>query len=225
MSVGVYRPVGHAIDPNLRLTAGEWALLFNLDGRRPVAQVAQRLGLEAEACRRAIARLLERGLIAESELSVAEYLAAVGSSAPEEGETTLLALLQRGALGLEEAAPPSLPEPIESAAPPVVSVPPPFRPIHQRPARASARALSLKQLMAFLIGRARSRDQGQLDVYKVFLRVRRDALERNGITTLRFDDDRVVRDPELLEAIAQAVESVLGVSLPAEAFVAPTVAP
>lgn len=231
----VFRPASTAVDPALRLFAADWALLLNCNGRDTVARLCGTLGLEVEAGRRAAWRLLDRGLIVECELTAAQYLAATAAAAPEAGETTLLALLQRGGLSLaaEPAAAsseprPDSPTPVPFAAaqlqpaPAAVGAPPPFRPLGVRGSAPAElpRGLSLKELMAFVIGRARSREQGQLDVYRVFLRVRRDALERSGITTLRFDEDRVVRDPELLDSIREAVESVLGVSVPPSLWVA-----
>ncbi len=230
-AAAVYRPRATEIDPTLRLFAAEWALLLNLNGRDSVARLCGTLGLDREVAERAALRLLARGLIVECELTAAQYLAASAAAAPEAGETTLLALLQRGGLSIPTppAALPTPPPALAQAAPaagPVpspasVTLPPPFRPLGARDAVPSspARGLSLKELMAFVIGRARNREQGQLDVYRVFLRVRRDALERSGITTLRFDEDRVVSDPALLDSIRTAVESVLGVSLPPSVWV------
>lgn len=81
------------------------------------------------------------------------------------------------------------------------------------------RALSLKALMSFIRKRSPDETAGQLDVYRAFLRVDPELLKRHGITTLRFEDDRVVRDAELQERILSSVESTLGVRCPPDVFV------
>jgi hypothetical protein len=78
--------------------------------------------------------------------------------------------------------------------------------------------LSLRALITAIAARAASPEAGQLDVYRVFLQVDARLLERNGITTLRFSEEREVRDPELQHAIAGAVEQVLGIAVPAQAW-------
>ena len=81
------------------------------------------------------------------------------------------------------------------------------------------RRLSLKALMQFILDRAADLTAGQLDIYRVFIRVNTRLLKRNGITTLRFQDDRLISDPELQEAIVSSVEKTLGLSCPEEVYV------
>jgi hypothetical protein len=83
----------------------------------------------------------------------------------------------------------------------------------------AARGLSLRALLTFIRSRAADETAGQLDVYRAFLRVDPDLLKQHGITTLRFEDDRVVHDAELQRRIVHSVESTLGVRCPAEVFV------
>jgi hypothetical protein len=107
--------------------------------------------------------------------------------------------------------------------------PPPFRPLAlENPAMMSTsppqpspgeRALSLRALMRFIRGRATDETAGQLDVYRAFLLVDPELLKQHGITTLRFEDDRVVRDPELQGRILAGVEAALGVRCPEDVFV------
>jgi hypothetical protein len=73
--------------------------------------------------------------------------------------------------------------------------------------------------MQFILDRATDLTAGQLDVYRVFIRVNTGLLKRNGITTLRFQDDRLIQDPELQEAITQSVEKTLGLQCPREVYV------
>lgn len=79
--------------------------------------------------------------------------------------------------------------------------------------------LSLKKVMQLILQRAADLQAGQLDVYRVFIRVNTKLLRRNGITTLRFEEDRIITDPELQEAIVASMEKALGLKCPQEAFV------
>ena len=83
---------------------------------------------------------------------------------------------------------------------------------------ADARRLSLKALMRFISSRAEDSSAGQLDVYRVFIRVSTKLLKRNGITTLRFEDDHLVNDPELQTAILSSVQKTLGLTCPQDVF-------
>ncbi len=99
---------------------------------------------------------------------------------------------------------------------------PAFLPL-ETPAVGSAalgrNALSLKALMQFILGKASDVQTGQLDIYRVFIRINTKLLQRNGITTLRFEEDRLIEDPELQSAIATSVEKALGMTCPPEVFV------
>lgn len=86
------------------------------------------------------------------------------------------------------------------------------------PQPAPARTLRLRELLRFVIERAVDVESGQLDVYRAFLKVDPKLLRRNGVTTLRFEDDRRVSDPELVEAIVRSVEEAIGARCPAHLF-------
>ena len=77
----------------------------------------------------------------------------------------------------------------------------------------------MKALMRFIIDRAQDPTSGQLDIYRVFIRVDTHLLKRNGITSLRFTEDRLIADPELQQAITASVRKSLGVSCPNQVFV------
>jgi hypothetical protein len=66
---------------------------------------------------------------------------------------------------------------------------------------------------------AGSREAGQLDIYRVFVRVDTSLLKRNGIETLRFTDDRLVSDPELEQALVRSVKRTLGLNCPDSVWV------
>ena len=79
--------------------------------------------------------------------------------------------------------------------------------------------LSLKAVMRFILDRASDLNAGQLDVYRVFIRVNTKLLKRNGIHTLRFEEDRLISDPELQSAIVAAIQKTLGLRCPQDVFV------
>lgn len=79
---------------------------------------------------------------------------------------------------------------------------------------SGSRRLSLRALMNVIEKHAGSREAGQLDVYRVFVRVDTVLLKRSGIETLRFTEDRLVSDPELEQAIVRSVKKTLGLDCP-----------
>src|SRR5262249_50998131 len=81
------------------------------------------------------------------------------------------------------------------------------------------RKLSLRALMNMIEKNAGGREAGQLDVYRVFVRVDTQLLKRNGIETLRFTEDRFVSDPELEQAIVRSVKKTLGLDCPQSVWV------
>ena len=76
------------------------------------------------------------------------------------------------------------------------------------------RNLSLRALMNLIERHAGGREAGQLDIYRVFVRVDTGLLKRNGIETLKFTEDRLVSDPELQQAIVRSVKKTLGFDCP-----------
>lgn len=101
---------------------------------------------------------------------------------------------------------------------------PAFLPLEAPPAPvAPGRGpLSLRALMQHILAKAGDPQSGQLDIYRVFIRINTRLLQKNGITTLRFQDDRLIEDPELQSAIAASVEKALGFPCPPEVFIRPT---
>lgn len=82
-----------------------------------------------------------------------------------------------------------------------------------------SRSLSLRALMNVIERQSGTRENGQLDIYRVFARVDTALLKRNGIETLRFTEDRLVSDPELQEAILRSVKKTLGLDCPQSVWV------
>jgi hypothetical protein len=212
----------------LRLRALEWAMLFALDGRHTVAQVAARLELSGPQAVSCLRGLLAAELVTERRLELGEYLEAVALSGDHEPRTFAQLLTTAPLRPGRAHAPgstPAMPSTAADAAPvprPARprGAPPAFRPLIQEetPMRPE-NALSLQAVMRFIRGRAGDETAGQLAVYRAFLRVDPALLQRHGITTLRFEEDRVVRDPELVGRIVESVESTLGVRCPPDVFV------
>jgi hypothetical protein len=84
---------------------------------------------------------------------------------------------------------------------------------------SGSRKLSLRALMKLIEGQAGSREVGQLDIYRVFVRVDTLLLKRNGIESLRFTEDRLVSDPDLEQAIVRSVKKTLGLDCPESVWV------
>ncbi|HEV8578108.1 MAG TPA: hypothetical protein VGX68_03415 [Thermoanaerobaculia bacterium] len=214
---------------DLRLRSLEWGVLFAVTGRHTVAQIGGHLSLAPEERDDVFARLLELGLLAERPLSAGEYLRA---AATVDGEPrTLAGFLRAGLAGPDgEAvieshgdAAPAAPAPMsdlelggfeplalpdEEIAMELTDLPVPAPP-----------PLSLRAVMRFIIDQSGDADAGQLDIYRAFVRVNPQLLRRNGITTLRFEEDRLLTDPDLQQALLASVEQVVGRSCPPEVFV------
>lgn len=214
---------------DLRLRSLEWGVLFAVTGRHTVAQIGSHLGLASAERDAAFARLLELGLLAERPLSAGEYLRA---AATVEGEPrTLASFLQAGLAG--PVTEPVLAPVLENHAPPAAFVTEPsaptdgfelgsFEPLplpEEETAMQIPPSLSLRAVMRFITDQSGDADAGQLDIYRAFVRVNPQLLRRNGITTLRFEEDRLLTDPDLQQALLASVEHVVGRSCPPEVFV------
>jgi hypothetical protein len=221
------------IPADLRLRSFEWGLLFAVTGRHTVAQIGSHLGLAAAERDGAFARLLELGLLAERPLTAGEYLRA---AATVDGEpVTLTGFLRAGLTGpgLDPVLAPETGPVFDNTAPalPVSGLDPVgFEPlalpeedivmrIPDLPAPAVPPVLSLRAVMRFVSEQSGDADAGQLDIYRAFVRVSPQLLRRNGITTLRFEEDRLLTDPDLQDALLASVEQVVGRSCPPEVFV------
>lgn len=222
-----------SLPADLRLRSLEWGVLFAVTGRHTVAQIGEHLGLAAAERDAAFARLLDAGLLAERLLSVGEYLRA---AATVEGEPHTLAGFLRAGLagpalepiagtdadagpGLATDAPPAADFEIEGFEP--LPLPDEETAMEMSTLRAPSvpPALSLRAVMRFVAEQSRDADAGQLDIYRAFVRVSPQLLRRNGITTLRFEEDRLLTDPDLQQALLSSVEHVVGRSCPPEVFV------
>lgn len=223
------------VPADLRLYSLDWGVLFSVTGRHTVAQIGTGLGLAPAERDAAFSRLLALGLLSERLLSAGEYLRAASTVGGE--PRTLAGFLTAGLAGPPAEAPaappaetpadpPAVPSPATGAsvAEPdsegfePLPLPEPETAMPIRPPR-SASPLSLRAVMRFVVAQARDADAGQLDVYRTFVRLDPQLLKRNGITTLRFEEDRLLTDPDLQRALLQSVEHVVGRSCPPDVFV------
>lgn len=183
----------------LRLRALEWRLLLAVTGRHSVAQIGAVFGVEPDLRDRTFAALLERGLLAERELSRTEFERARGAVDADEPRT-LAAFL---------ADEPSF-QPLDAE-----TTGEPMAPVLPLPRR---RRLRLRALLDFLAEGAESAEDGQMNAYRLFIRLDPELLRRSGIKTLRFEDDRHIDEPELVAQIVAAVEAVFGRPCPDRVF-------
>ncbi|MBV9493216.1 MAG: hypothetical protein JOZ54_03135 [Acidobacteria bacterium] len=216
---------------DLRLRALEWALYFAVSGKHTAAELGKTLRTDVAE---SMTRLLNLGLVAEQELDASEYVNALAASGDREEKT-----LREFLLGVSGT--PAVPTPTP-ALPPAPFIPPITRPIAKpqlvRPTfgfkplpspeaetkenrdMSGSRRMSLRALMNVIENHASSREAGQLDVYRVFVRVDTLLLKRNGIETLRFTEDRLVADPELEQALVKSMKKTLGLECPESVWVA-----
>ncbi len=238
-SAAIFRrtPSGDEPHAGLQLRALEWTVLFNVDDRRNVNEIASALRFETALVWEAVASLERMGLIEERAALLSEFLrspAALDQSDPH-AKRTLSEFLYRSdapagppQTGRNEAEPSPAEQLSETEmlqtqpaaptrSPRHISIP--FEPL-ESPSEMKQRAVSLLNLMQYIMSQSRDQTSGQLAVYRVFMGINTNLLRRNGITSLRFTEDRVVDDPELLDALEASLQRALGLPFPESAFVA-----
>lgn len=206
---------------DLRLRALDWALYFAVSGRHTAAELGKTLRADVAE---PMARLLTLGLVAEQELDAAEYVNALAASGDREEKTLREFLL---GVSASPAAPPLPPVTRPIAKPQLVRPTFGFKPLPSPEAEtkesrdmSGSRRMSLRALMNVIENHAPNREAGQLDIYRVFVRVDTVLLKRNGIETLRFTEDRLVADPELEQALVKSMKKTLGLECPESVWVA-----
>lgn len=203
----------------LKLIALEWALYFAVTGTHTAAELGRQLRVETADRDAALNRLIVLGLIEEQALSAAEYVRALAAAGDRE-EKTLREFLIGASQPPSRAEEPTT-QPVTALRVPRPPAPPlEFRRLpspddrkENRP-MSHSRKLSLRALMNLIETQAGSREAGQIDIYRVFVRVDTSLLKRSGIETLRFTEDRFVSDPELEQAIVRSVKRTLGLECP-----------
>jgi hypothetical protein len=221
----VYRRVKEPreLPGELRLRALEWALYFSITGRHTAAELGRRMRAGDAERDEAFGRLARLGLIEEQELDASEYVSALAAADDREEKSLREFLLGAAQPAAEPLSRPLSPVPSSARTPrPLLA----FKPLPLPDAQAKEkremsrpRRLSLRALMDLIERKAGSREAGQLDIYRVFVRVDTALLKRNGIETLRFTEDRLVSDPELERAIVRSVKKTLAIDCPDSVWV------
>jgi hypothetical protein len=194
-----------------RLRNIEWSALFSFNGERPLHEIGRFLDVSDFEMRAIAENLVRQGLIEESPISMEQYVRNTGRG-PEAERTTSLQEFLRG--GRPDPAGPASAAPSARKLPPVPGKA--ASPVADATASPAApRGLRLKALIDFIVSRFASSTEGQLAVYRTLLRVPPELLKRAGIVSLQLvDDESIVEDAELQQAIAAAVAKVLSVNLP-----------
>jgi hypothetical protein len=223
----------------LKLRALEWAFYFAVTGTHTAAELARQMRAESGERDKAFSRLICLGLVAEQELDASEYLRALAASGDREERALhdfLLGAAQTASVPVDPAASETLqvPRPRLLEVPERTTTRPGrtplpafgFKPLpspdddrKENLLMSASRRLSLRALMNLIERQASSTEAGQLDVYRVFVRVDTVLLKRNGIETLRFTEDRLVSDPELEQALVGSLKKTLGLDCPESVWV------
>jgi hypothetical protein len=188
----------------MKLPNIEWRFLLCCDGTIPVYQIQRRLALSDKEREYILSRLCTSGLLTEKNLSLKELAQTVIDTPASHSEPqTLSEYLQTG----------------ESTGTSTEKSVPAFSPL-QKPSMlsTSSRSMSLQSVIQFILNQNSDPTAGHLATYQVFMGINTQLLKRNGITSLRFQDDRFITDPELQSAIAENIEKVLKVPCPEEVF-------
>lgn len=177
----------------IRLRPMEWGVYFACDGARALGEVGRRFDLSWEALEPIVMRLVNQGLLAEGEITLDQYLAHQARKLPPETPVPLQTLL--------EGNPPTPAEPE-----PIVAPPP-------------KRVLLLGAVIDWIVSRAASQTEGQLAVYRTFLRIPPTLLKRNRIVSMTLVNNATrIEDDELSQAVESAVKETLRCPLPAQVW-------
>jgi len=189
----------------MTLTNLEWRFLLCADGRTPVDQIQRRLELSEKDRDYILSRLCASNLLVEKPVSLEEYAkSTIDIAAPTSGPQTFTEYLKSAEM------PESSPEKNTPA----------FSPL-QKPSVTSnhVRTMSLQSVIQFILNQNPDPTAGHLATYQVFMGIDTQLLKRNGITSLRFQDDRFITDTELQKAIVDNIQKVLGIACPEDVFV------
>jgi hypothetical protein len=190
----------------MTLTNVEWRFLLCADGKTPVEQIQRRLGLTEKERDYILSRLCTSNLLTERPVSLEEYAkSTIDIAAPTSAPQTFTEYLKST-------------ESPESSTQETV---PAFSPL-QKPSATSTpvRTMSLQSVIQFILNQNPDPTAGHLATYQVFMGIDTQLLKRNGITSLRFQDDRFITDAELQKAIIDNIQKVLGMTCPEDVFTA-----
>jgi hypothetical protein len=224
----IYQPKRNwnELSKEVKLRQWEWRVLVAFDGNRTLGQAMEHTGLRHEEMAVLLQKFHALDLLEEREVSFADFLKS--EAMHQEGHGTGgIAGQPLQALPPATATPrqPHIPQLYPLPPTPQVTQPSRFIPLPSpgtlpaQPTRGG-RKLNLKAVMNFIVNQVGGDvNAGQLAVYRVFMRVDTKLLKRNGITSLRFQEDRIVSDVELEEAILGSTRKALGVGCPDDVFV------
>jgi hypothetical protein len=191
---------------DIRLHAPQWQLLLAFDGQRTLAEVALSAEVPFVEALPLTERFLKSNWIAEQPITLEQYLKRSGAA---NLSTIGAAIPPATVLHGPKPETPSATTPLV-AAPAVTAAP--SAPVKRGPMRLSA-------VVDFLLNAAGHSSVGQLLVYRVFLRVPPELLQRAEIETVQLkNDNSLIRDESLQEAIASAVSALIQRPLPESVF-------
>jgi len=207
----------HQLPTTLRLRSLDWGVYFTIDGSKTTGEIQSHFRLNENQGSEVFTRLLQMELIREKRLNLQEHIHAVALQADSSDSRvkSLDEFIRTGSAGISgplHSAPPADP----ATATPAKNSTPVFTPL---PAPSPKKTMSLLLVIRFIQDQSRDKTSGQLAVYRVFMGVDTRLLKRNGIQSLRFQDDRLITDADLQKSISENVSKSLGKDLPDEVFV------
>jgi len=224
----IYRPKRdwNELPEEVKLRQWEWRVLVAFDGNRTLGEAIEHTGLKREEMAALLQKFHTLDLLEEREVSFADFLKSEAQQQDESGIGATAGLPLRVLPPMTTAShPPQIPQmhplpTVPQVIPSSQFVPLPSPRALPTQATPGGRKLNLKAVMNFIVNHVGGDvNAGQLAVYRVFMRVDTRLLKRNGITSLRFQEDRIVSDAELEEAVLGSTRKALGVGCPDDVFV------
>lgn len=215
----------------------EWKIIFALDGLKTGADIALLFGLSEARTNEIFDRLIGRGIIAEVEIGLEDYLQRTRPLRPEmsadfaSDPAARMRAIATTTGGLEAGGEASPAPRISASISRRSSVPkPPVVEAGLNGQGASADSESavdlgpkkrfrLKSAIDFIQGHAGGGTLGQLAVYRALMLIPSDLLRETGLRRLDFSDETVeIESPKLRQAIVDAIGKALRVELPVAYF-------
>lgn len=206
----------HQLPATLRLRNLDWGVYFTIDGAKTAGEIQAHFRLDDPQRDEVFTRLLQMELIREKKLNLREHIeaAALHADSSDPRVKSLDEFIRSGSSGtsapLFSAAAPEAPAAAKPGPPAPV-----FTPLPPPP---PAKTMSLLSVIRFIQEQNRDKTAGQLAVYRVFMGVDTRLLKKNGIQSLRFQDDRLITDHELQQSISENVSRALRKNLPQNVY-------
>lgn len=187
------------LSENARLFPVEWNVLLAISegGLLNGHELCQKLHLSPEGCSQILEKLVRLNLLAEPELTLAEYI-----TYRQIGKTT-------------PANPASTPgQPVR------FSLTRKKTPVPDSPGKTQPRnnagtsfpeSLELQPLLDFIRSHAADGSLGQLAIYRLFIKIPKPLLEMSGLSVIQLDNTpAVTNNPDLIRALLQAAREITG---------------